>query len=80
MEASPEVTAEWTVTAKLRLIRPGDNVRAKSVPYAGREEPVNDTGASKIYVYKWTSDNPNQPITDSFDSSHQVRKSFTLCC
>lgn len=73
MATSPEITAEWTVTAKLRLVRPTDNIRHKSVPRTiYNDRSVEDVGSSKVYHYKWCSDNPNNPILDSFDSSHQV--------
>ena len=84
MSTSPELTAEWTVTAKLRLIRPSDR-RGKSMPptsasannkssrhHEGSTQDDGGDSTSKVYVYKWTSNNPNQPIADNFDSSHQV--------
>lgn len=80
MSTSPEITAEWTVTAKLRLVRPKENVRHKSVPRTKNETSIKDVSGSKVYHYKWCSDNLNQPITNSFDSSQQVSKSvvFTM--
>lgn len=75
MANSSEITAEWTVTAKLRLVRPGDSVRHQSVPRTSQEKE-----GSKVYYYKWCSENPNQPVSDNFDNSHQVRFSFFLLC
>lgn len=75
MATSPEVTAEWTVTAKLRLIRPSEKLSCQKDAFASHESAEDNTSRSKTFFYKWTSDDSNQPITDSFDSSHQV-KSF----
>uniref|UniRef100_A0A336LW40 CSON001751 protein n=1 Tax=Culicoides sonorensis TaxID=179676 RepID=A0A336LW40_CULSO len=65
-----ELTAEWTVHAQLKLIRPGD-VKSNISRLQSPNENVNarNEDGTKTFVYKWRSDCPDQAITDTFNSS-----------
>lgn len=84
MEAKPatpvptdkeELTAEWTVHAQLKLVRPSDVKRCQSLGrvQSPRDElgsPRGDDGNNtKTFVYKWRSDCPDKAITDTFNTS-----------
>lgn len=73
-----ELTAEWTVHAQLKLVRPGDVKRRRSLSrvQSPREGGTVAAGTSsgdgsktQTFVYKWRSDCPDKAVTDTFDTS-----------
>lgn len=76
-EDKEELTAEWTVHAQLKLVRPGDVKRRRSLsgvqsPREGgllKGDKTGNEGKTQTFVYKWRSDCPDKAITDTFDTS-----------
>ncbi|XP_063702491.1 uncharacterized protein LOC134832407 [Culicoides brevitarsis] len=74
-----ELTAEWTVHAQLKLVRPSDVKRSQSLGRLASprsDARSTDGGNTQTFVYKWRSDCPDKAITDTFDASKVNSGSF----